>query len=279
MIQIVDTYSTIESRLFELPFNISKWREYANGISPSLADKCLKDSERYDFEKEIVPILNAALSNQEEIRLAHHSFIEATKAINEKIRDVFHTNLNVDIILYFGLCNGAGWATQLDDRPTILLGIEKIIELKWTDVRKMEQLINHELGHIWHFQTRKTISFEKDNPQLWQLYCEGMAMFAQQELAADPWLFHQYDDAWKDWCHQNKVVLFNEFLNRVIKRLSVQDFFGDWCSYMGHSDVGYYLGALLVRRLSKRLSYQALCECTQQDVFAELTALAQQSMT
>ena len=50
----------------------------------------------------------------------------------------------------WGLCNGAGWATSLDGRDAVLLGIEKIIELNWQDESAMQALIFHEIGHIWH---------------------------------------------------------------------------------------------------------------------------------
>ena len=35
---------------------------------------------------------------------------------------------------------------------------------------------------------------------------------------------------------------------------STQDFFGDWCAYRGHSDVGYYPGCEFIKYLERELS-------------------------
>ena len=48
-----------------------------------------------------------------------------------RIRSVFVKALDAKIILLLGLCNGTGWATTLNGRPTVLLGIEKIVALHW----------------------------------------------------------------------------------------------------------------------------------------------------
>ena len=43
-----------------------------------------------------------------------------------------------------------------------------------------------------------------------------------------------------------------EFLRRLESGESVQDFFGDWCSFEGHSDVGYFLGCRFVMFMLKK---------------------------
>ena len=75
-----------------------------------------------------------------------------------KYRTAFENGVETDIILYLGLCNGAGWATSLDGRDAVLLGIEKIIELNWQDESAMQALIFHEIGHIWHKNLRESLS-------------------------------------------------------------------------------------------------------------------------
>ena len=44
-----------------------------------------------------------------------------------------------------------------------------------------------------------------------------------------------------------------DFRRRLVNGEQVQDYFGDWCSFRGHSDVGYFLGCMFVKHL--RLTY------------------------
>ena len=135
----------------------------------------------------------------------------------------------------------------------------------------MAALIAHELGHLWHFQHRSTPAF--GNAALWQLYTEGMAMFFEQQLAGDKHYFHQNKNGWFAWCEANRYALFAEYRRRVDAEEPVQDFFGDWCSYQGHSDVGYYLGSVLVWQLAQQHTAAELAELTEQDVRQALSAM------
>ena len=51
-----------------------------------------------------------------------------------------------------------------------------------------------------------------------------------------------------NWCNENKRRLFKEYRSLAERGESVQDFFGDWCNFEGYSDIGYYLGAELIRK-------------------------------
>ena len=90
------------------------------------------------------------LLNRDAALAANDSFVAVTDKLAENIGRLFENGVETDIILYLGLCNGAGWATSLDGRDAVLLGIEKIIELNWQDESAMQALIFHEIGHIWH---------------------------------------------------------------------------------------------------------------------------------
>ena len=89
------------------------------------------------------------------------------------------TGVETDIILYLGLCNGAGWATSLDGRTCGFARNRKnYLELNWQDESAMQALIFHE-GHIWH----KTYGnlypearSEGENSLAPKLYQEGLAM-------------------------------------------------------------------------------------------------------
>lgn len=162
----------------------------------------------------------------------------------------------MDIILYLGLCNGAGWATALDGRNAILLGIEKIIELDWQNEADMQALIFHEIGHIWHktYGVLYPKTQSKGEESLVQLYQEGIAMVCEHILCQDNNYYHQNKNDWLTWCKDNKLEIKQEYLNRIDNNISTQDFFGDWCNYKGHSDVGYYLGCEFVKHLQQHYS-------------------------
>ena len=274
MIKVIDSYDSIKPML-GTPFVLQHWKEYACCISASLPSKCLEDIADYDFDRQCVPVLNSALMQAEGMETAHVNFELLIKNINKRVEQCFSCEVEAEIIFYLGLCNGAGWATQLDNKPTVLIGIEKVIELKWYDIRSMSGLVYHELGHLLHFQNRKQKSFADTNQALWQLYTEGMAMLAEQELMEDGNFFHQDEGEWLLWCRDNRSSLFREYLRRVQARESVQDFFGDWCSYREHSDVGYYLGAVLVRSLSQHMDFRQLCDCSAEQIKEQLCKLAE----
>ncbi|MDE7279712.1 MAG: hypothetical protein K2N26_08315, partial [Oscillospiraceae bacterium] len=198
-------------------------------------------------------VLQAAYADKDKLDEAHNSFCKLANGLSDKVRKKLGCNLDVHIILYLGLCNGAGWATDIDGIPTVLLGIEKIAELSWTDEKSMSGLIYHELGHIWHYQVR-TVHTETKSPEekaLWQLYSEGIAMYVEQILYGDKNFYHQDNDGWLRWCTENRGRLFGEFLKCVEKSESVRQFFGDRNQFEGMSDVGYYLGCELIKSVAE----------------------------
>ena len=254
--RIVDTYCDIMTRFAGRSFDLSAWREYANTISPSLGTLVETDARGYDPVTQVIPVVEAATGNLLKLEETHASFAMATQHLPERILDVLGTGLDVDIVLYLGLCNGAGWATSVDGRKTVLLGLEKIIELDWCDAASMTSLIYHELGHLWHEACGKfhlAAGHEREK-SVWHLYQEGIAMVVEQMLCADMTKYHRHDDAWLAWCEAHQEALVAEYLRRVEQGESTQDFFGDWCSYQGQSDVGYYLGCVFVKTLLQKYS-------------------------
>ena len=237
-------------------FSLSRWRSYMQNVYPSAIQLIEEDSACYDFQKDILPVLNAVPNNPAMLNQLQHSFQSVIYQLEDAIRQHFHTTIEADIILYLGLCNGAGWAATINGQYLVLLGIEKILELNWADEDSMIALLYHELGHLWHHQERK-LPWGGETPQekaLWQLYSEGVAMFFEQQLCQTEHYFHQDQNGWLEWCTQNRSRLFAEYSRRVEQNESIQLFFGDWCSFEGHSDVGYYLGAELIQKALKQYS-------------------------
>ena len=255
MLVIVDTYPEIITLFNDMAgvFNIGLWEKYANGISNELPEKCKHDSSDYNFDTQVIPVITHTMENLIKLDMAHNSFVQATENICVRTKEVLGTELQADIIFYLGLCNGAGWVTRLNGKPTVLLGAEKIIELDWCSYENMTALIYHELGHIWHFGLND-ISKQYSLPIV-QLFCEGVAMYFEQLIVGDFRHYHQNKNGWLNWCKINKTALKSEFLRRVNENESTQDFFGDWCSYQGYSDTGYYIGCEFVKWLVKSYSF------------------------
>ena len=260
--KIINTYPDIILLCDEMDgiFYMDLWENYASGISKNLPDKLKEDSSGYDFTSQIFPVLTQTINDRDALKKAYDAFIAATMDIEKRCRQVFETSLQVDIIFYLGLCNGAGWATMLDGKNTILLGVEKIIELGWHNKKNIKGLIYHELGHILH----SIKGFSPSEPlgsrgkSIWHLYSEGIAMYCEQLLCGDFESYHQNIDGWLDWCAGNKKDILREYKERVRSNESVQDFFGDWAQWRGRSDLGYYLGCEFVKSLARRYDLNGL---------------------
>lgn len=260
--KITDTFFQAGACFANGVFSKARWDHYMENCLPHVREMVEQDAAGYDFDREILPVLNQAGQQPEKLWELHSSFLAVTGGLEERIARLLGTGLRADVVLYLGLCNGAGWAAEVNGRPTVLLGMEKIVELNWVSPQAMTGLVYHELGHLWHFQERKEPWWEATTAQkaLWQLYTEGMAMYCEQLLCGDMEFYHQDRDGWHSWCRENRRRLFQEYLRRVRAGESVQDFFGDWCSFEGRSDVGYYLGAELVRTAAESRSRQQLLD-------------------
>ncbi len=270
---IINTCETIKST-FSDRFSIDLWRKYAEEISKELPSKCENDAKSYDFNKDILPVLENAL-NEEKFDFVSKNFQIVIDTLNVNLTKLFDTEPDINIILYLGLCNGAGWATTLDGKNTVLLGLEKIIELNWGDETNMRALILHEIGHLWHKLNGNLNlpDFTKRRKAIQQLYQEGVAMVCEQILC-DAEFYHQDKDGWLSWCYKNENEIKREYLRRLDKKESVQDFFGDWCSYDGHSDVGYFLGCRFVRYLMKSYSLKEIANMKYQALNKSFTEFA-----
>jgi hypothetical protein len=270
--RIIDTYPEIISLFLHRKFSMSLWRTYANSISIYLGEQVENDAQLYNIEKQVIPVINNALNNRGKLEETHQSFIYATKQLRDKFIEIFKYDLDVDIILYLGLCNGAGWATDINGKKTVLLGIEKIIELDWCDLQSISSLIYHDLGHIWHdsigrLQLKTDMQSEKS---IWQLYREGVAMYFEQMLCNDFSFYHQNKNGWLNWCIKNKEDLFIEYMRRIENNESTQEFFGDWSNYHGYSDVGYYLGCEFIKSLLTNYSLIEIANLNLEAITKEL---------
>ena len=255
--QIVDTTDRIGACFDADGFRIKKWERYMDAAVPGAKELCLADmrecvSAGFSWERDFLPVLNAVMQKQGQRSAAISSFQTVTGRLDARIRERFGRTVDCDVILYLGLCNGAGWVTEIGGRTVVLLGIEKILELNWQGTDAFNALVLHELGHVYQAQYG-VLHREFDalsDMFLWQLFTEGIAMVFEQELVKDPEYFHQYDAAWIRWCDAHFDRIRQSFAADLPTMTNEnQRYFGDWVSFEGHGDTGYYLGARFVRFL------------------------------
>ncbi len=258
-LKIYDSSAELLSAYISGRFDLDKWKAYMDQCIPAAKDLCLKDMQEcvdagFSWEKDFMPVLNAVIEDGVKRQRAVDTFRRLTEKLDERIPEIFHRSVEADIILYLGLCNGAGWVCELSGRTTVLLGIEKIMELGWIDERSMTGLLFHELGHVYQKQYGRFMfitSSMKDH-FLWKLFTEGVAMVFEQELVGDRDFYQQDVNGWKDWCEENYTNILASFV-RDLQTMSPEDqrYFGDWVSLEGYGDTGYFLGTKFVRFLLK----------------------------
>lgn len=275
VVKIIDTYSQINSLFENEKFNLDKWEIYINSIYDNSAHifkddiRQYLDSGTYTYEKDFLPIINAVNKNPS-LDLLHNSFIKVTENLNARIIECFGNELDIEIVLYLGLCNAAGWVTNINGKDTILLGVEKIIELNWQNIDSMYGLIYHELGHAYHKQHGILKQHCDDNKQnfVWQLFTEGIAMYFEQVLVSDFNYYHQDVRGWKEWCDNHFQQIITDFNNDLPTMDNLnQRYFGDWVNYHGYGDVGYYLGTKFVHYLIKKYIFTHLINLKIDDVY------------
>lgn len=280
MIRIIDTYSQIGSLFGGGEFDLDEWESYISSIYENSADLFKNDlkeyleSGNYSFEKDFLPIINA-VNTHAQLDALHTSFCKVINGLNERIAERIGVKLDVDVVLYLGLCNAAGWVTEINGRTVILLGIEKILELGWQDEDSICGLIYHELGHVYHKQHGIFAEDCKDRKIqfVWQLFAEGVAMYFEQLLVGDTNYYHQDKDGWLSWCDAHFEQIAADFDSDLPTMTRAnQKYFGDWVSYLGKGDVGYYLGAKFVHFLRKEYDFEQIIKMNTDEIFKEYLA-------
>lgn len=263
---IIDLSGEMLSSYTEGQFDLEKWKNYIDRGLPGVKELCLADTREvldagYSWEKDFLPVLNAVAQEPVKREKAIASFRRVTETLDERITARFGKTVDVDLVLYLGLCSGAGWVTPVKGKPTVLLGVEKILELDWVDPDAMTGLIFHELGHVYQEQygvLRRELASLPDQ-LLWQLFTEGVAMVFEQEIAGDPEYYHQNSEGWKQFCDANAALILQSFRDDLPSMTNEnQRYFGDWVRFHGYGDTGYYLGARFVRFLLRHDRFDSI---------------------
>lgn len=270
-IQVMDTFPRIAAYRDAYPdFDLFTWQRYAETISPSLYGMCREDAASYDMERDVMPVLRYALGEGfTRVKAAHEALSKIAGWLPEKMTALAKIDFEPRIVFYLGLCNGAGWACELDGVPAILLGAEKIAELGWHEPDTMADLICHELVHLIHFGLRG----QSDQPEqaVWQLYTEGMATRYSQRLYKENY-YHMDQGGWLAFGRGHLAQIKADYRRRWLSGEGTAAFFGDWHQVMGHSNLGYFLGCEWVRSLETRMSFTDIARLTSEELTRSLTA-------
>lgn len=266
MLKVINAANSLEDFFHDDCFSIEQWSQYVDTVLPIHKNIFINDMREtihaggLTFENDYLPVLNNVLIHKESREKVVSSFRKVTDHLDKRILKTMGKSIEATVILYMGLCNGAGWVIPIDSCQYVLLGIEKIIELGWQDINDMYGLIYHELGHIYQMQYGQLKrNYKNSDAFLWQLFTEGIAMLFEQKLIGSNDYFHQDKNGWADWCAANLNMIMNDFHSDLTNMTREnQRYFGDWVHYKGYHDVGYYLGAKFVQWMNTKYPFDEM---------------------
>lgn len=191
---------------------------------------------------------------------ARGNILKTCRPVCVKASERLGLDFSIGFVIYVGIGCGAGWATKYRKQPAILLGLENIAEEKWHTKNKIEGLMSHEIGHLVHMKWRNEwVVFEKaERDPLFQLYSEGFAQRCEHIILKRETWHMKPDKEWLSWCKQYKRWLAKEFLERLEKQASVNDFFGSWFNIEGRKQTGYFLGHAFIQELEKTHGFREI---------------------
>jgi len=263
MWKIIDTFEDFlyywdVARLRTIPKQLRLWQTSYMARYPELLKKQLQDYANQDLdwrkiaEERIFPRIPEYLSVMREAR---DNLLKVCGVSYEKASSVLGIDFDVNFVIYVGLGCGAGWATQYNQHPACLFGLENIAECRWQSQEKLRGLIAHELSHLTHQAWRNEwdgFAKETSSSPLFQLYAEGFAQRCEHLILGSETWHEMQDKTWLSWCQDHKCYLAGEYLKRIDGKLSVNDFFGSWLEIQGKRQTGYFLGHEFIGWLEKK---------------------------
>ncbi|WP_073071476.1 hypothetical protein [Thermosipho atlanticus] len=283
MMKIIDTFQEFRKvfcNKLDLSVNekVELWDKKYISKYPELERKIKEDYELNGYNwQEIAKkhVFNNIEKNYKKMIQAYQNIVQIINKTSKKIFEVFNLNLELNVVLYCGLGNSAGWVDKYEGKRAILFGIEKIAELKWHTLEKLEPLVAHELCHVIHFELRgeddlpKKIKKTKYNLGVWRIYEEGFAQFYQNKL-----LGKNIDSRGKKWieqCNEKRRAL-KKLYREALEVGDTKNFFGDWFEVLGISDAGYFLGAELIKKLDQKYCFEDLARLNFEIIKKEVLA-------
>ncbi len=269
MMKVIDTFKDykdyIEKHLEKEPKEkMELWESYYNSNFPDVERKCKEDYEAEGYswrEIGLTKVFNRTKEDFPKMIEGYNNLLKLLKGMDEKVKDIFHVDIDINIVIYSGLLNSAGWVDKYEGKRAMLFGIDKIAELGWQHEDKIKALICHELCHVAHFQIRSEsnlpehVEHSKYNEGIWNIYEEGFAQYFQQVLGESS--VDSRGEQWNIECEKIEEQLKEEYIKALEdKEKGTRDFYGDWFKVLGISDVGYFLGSKLIANLSRRYTIE-----------------------
>jgi hypothetical protein len=266
---LVDTFPTfLELWTRATPSSVEAaaelWTEYM-GHYPGLLQKqidCYREDGldwRATAEERIFPFYAEYL---ERMQIAHGCVERAFASLLHGACARYWISPQPTLVVYVGVGCGAGWATDYEGRPAVLLGLEKVAECGWHAPDLVFRLIAHEYGHLY-LRSHQPPSGRLAGTQAMALFEEGFAQrFDHLAAGAENWsLCTQLNDpTWAKWCTENRGALCKEYLRLIDVNEPSNAFFGDWLNVSGRKQVGYYLGHELIKDLERAMTIEEIAE-------------------
>lgn len=269
MMKIIDTFKGYKDYMEkhlekETEEKLKLWESYYSSNFPELEQKCKEDykAEGYSWrEIGLTQVFNRTKEDFPKMIEGYNNLLKLLKGMDEKVKATFHVDIDINIVLYSGLLNAAGWVDKYEGKRAMLFGIDKIAELGWHHEEKIKALVCHELCHVVHFQIRgkdklpEQVEQNKYNEGIWNIYEEGFAQYFQQVLGNSS--VDSRGEQWSLQCEKIEEQLKLEYIKALEdKEKGTRDFYGDWFKVLGISDVGYFLGSRLIESLSRRYTIE-----------------------
>ena len=229
---------------------IKTWESYYKTNYPELFEKIVQDYTESGLNWEDIARDKIFPINVDRFSVMEQACANLRKIIKDLYKDSeiskFHLP-RITFVIYLGLGNGAGWATDYDSRPAILLGLENIVDMGWEGEIALKGLILHEMGHTIHYELRRGRKINNGNGSLWTLYEEGFAQYFESRLIpSESWHQGLGQPGWVGWCEDHLSHLAELFLSEVEAGGETNRFFGSWFNVDGWKETGYYLGERVV---------------------------------
>lgn len=283
MINIIDTFKDFkicfQDKLhLSIEEKIELWQAAYISKYPELEEKLKVDYEDSGYSwRKIAEEMVFKRTREDFPRMleAYDNILNVISTINSRAEEKFDLELNINIVLYAGLCNSAGWVDKFDGKRAILYGIDKIAELEWQDRVKISSLLSHELSHVVHFEIRgedslsENIEKSKYNKGIWNIYEEGFAQYIQGVISGSK--TDSRGEGWTLECAEKEDELKKLYLEALYdKENGTKEFFGDWFKVLGISDAGYYLGSRMIESLTERYSTEEIAKLKFCDIEREV---------
>ena len=90
--RIINTFDKIPGCFKNSAFELDAWRKHTPArFRRSLAKKCERDSREYDFNNDVLPVVNNVLLNRDAAITANDSFVAVTDKLASNIERLFET--------------------------------------------------------------------------------------------------------------------------------------------------------------------------------------------